>query len=73
MLELAEGATVDQLVENVQLSKAQAKAIFLNYTMGTANLGRLGALVHQSRSVESLAQADTMCFAQAGILTGTHV
>ena len=47
--------------------------IFLNYTMGTANLGRLGALVHQSRSVESLAQADTMCFAQAGILTGTHV
>jgi magnesium-transporting ATPase (P-type) len=47
--------------------------IFLNYTMGTANLGRLGALVHQSRSVELLAQADTMCFAQAGILTGTHV
>ncbi|MGD8489633.1 MAG: HAD-IC family P-type ATPase, partial [Anaerolineae bacterium] len=47
--------------------------ILLTYASGTADLGRLGALVHQARSVESLAQTDTVCFAQAGILTGTHV
>ena len=47
--------------------------ILLTYAAGTADLGRLGALIHQARSVESLAQANTVCFAQAGILTGTHV
>ncbi len=44
--------------------------ILVNYAMGTADLARVGALVHRSRSVESLAQATVLCFAQAGILTG---
>ncbi|MGD9146555.1 MAG: HAD family hydrolase [Anaerolineae bacterium] len=44
--------------------------ILVNYAMGTAELLRVGALVHRSRSVESLAQATVICFAQAGILTG---
>jgi magnesium-transporting ATPase (P-type) len=47
--------------------------IIVNYAMGTMDLARRGALVHRARSVESLAQAEVMCFAQAGILTGTHV
>ncbi len=47
--------------------------IVLTYAAGTADLGKLGALVHRARSVESLANTDVMCFAQAGILTGTHV
>ena len=44
--------------------------ILVNYAMGTADLARVGALVHRSRSVESLAQATVVCFAQAGIVTG---
>jgi magnesium-transporting ATPase (P-type) len=44
--------------------------ILVNYAMGTADLLRAGALVHRSRSVETLAQATVLCFAQAGILTG---
>jgi len=47
--------------------------IVLTYTAGTARLAKLGALVHRARSVESLAQATVICFAEAGILTGTHV
>ncbi len=47
--------------------------IFLTYAAGTADLAKLGALVYRARSVESLAQATTICFARAGILTGTHV
>ncbi|MGD9094110.1 MAG: HAD family hydrolase, partial [Anaerolineales bacterium] len=47
--------------------------ILLTYAGGTADLARLGALVPRARSVESLAQVDTMCFAREGVLTGTHV
>jgi magnesium-transporting ATPase (P-type) len=47
--------------------------IVVTYAGGTADLGRLGALVHRARSVESLAQANVICFAQAGILAGTRV
>ncbi|HSR34384.1 MAG TPA: HAD family hydrolase, partial [Anaerolineae bacterium] len=47
--------------------------IILTYTAGTARLAKLGALVHRARSVESLAQATVICFAEAGIVTGTHV
>lgn len=47
--------------------------ILLTYTGGTADLAKLGALIHRARSVESLAQVDTMCFAREGVLTGTHV
>lgn len=47
--------------------------IILAYAAGTVDLAKLGALVHQARSVESLAQATVICFARAGILVGTHV
>ena len=47
--------------------------IIVTYTTGTADLAKLGALVHRARSVESLAEATVICFAEAGILTGTTV
>ena len=47
--------------------------IVVTYTTGLTDLGRLGALVHRARSVESLAEATVICFAEAGILTGTSV
>lgn len=47
--------------------------ILVNYAMGTADLARRGALVHRSRSVESLAQSTVICFAHTGILTGVGV
>lgn len=47
--------------------------ILLTYTGGTADLAKLGALVRRARSVESLAQVDTICFAREGVLTGTYV
>ena len=47
--------------------------IIVTYTTGTADLARLGALVHRARSVESLAEATVICFAEAGILTGTRM
>lgn len=47
--------------------------IIVTYATGTADLAKLGALVHRARSVESLAEATVICFAKAGILTGTHV
>ena len=47
--------------------------IVVTYAMGTADLAKLGALVHRARSVETLAEASVLCFAKAGILTGTHV
>jgi magnesium-transporting ATPase (P-type) len=47
--------------------------IILAYAAGTADLRKAGALVHRARSVESLAQATVVCFAEARILTGTRV
>jgi magnesium-transporting ATPase (P-type) len=47
--------------------------IVVTYTTGTADLARLGALVHRARSVESLAEATVICFAEAGILAGTRM
>ncbi len=47
--------------------------IIVTYTTGTADLARLGALVHRARSVESLAEATVICFAEAGILVGTRM
>ncbi len=47
--------------------------ITVNYTTGQAYLAELGALVRRARSVESLAEATVICFAEAGILTGTHM
>ncbi|MCP4165842.1 MAG: HAD-IC family P-type ATPase [Chloroflexi bacterium] len=46
--------------------------VVLTYVAGTADLAAKGALVHRSRSVESLAQADVLCFAGTGILTGAE-
>jgi magnesium-transporting ATPase (P-type) len=47
--------------------------IILTYASGMTDLAKVGALVHRPRSVESMAQATVVCFARAGILTGTHV
>ncbi|NCF66475.1 MAG: hypothetical protein GWP61_10885 [Chloroflexi bacterium] len=47
--------------------------VVLTYVAATADLGKIGALVQDSRSVESLAHVDTVCFAKEGILTGTQV
>ena len=61
---------------NVIFNVAPAGLFFmvvLTYVAATADLGQLGALVHQSRSVESLAQLDILCIAKAGILTGGRV
>lgn len=61
---------------NVIFGLAPASLFFMilvNYAMGTYGLMRAGALVHRSRSVESLAQATVICLAQAGILTGIGV
>jgi magnesium-transporting ATPase (P-type) len=44
----------------------------VTYAGGTADLARLGALVYRARAVETLAESPVICFAQAGILTGTH-
>ncbi|MGD9092270.1 MAG: HAD-IC family P-type ATPase [Anaerolineales bacterium] len=63
-------------VANVIFSIAPAGLffmIFLTYAAGTADLVKLGALVHRARSVESMAQVDVMCFARDGVLTGTRV
>jgi magnesium-transporting ATPase (P-type) len=47
--------------------------IVVTYATGTADLGKLGALVHRARSVESLALTNVLCFARAGVLTGGQV
>ena len=47
--------------------------IVVSYNMGTFDLLKLGALVHDSRSVESLAQVTTLCFGKSGALTGIDI
>jgi magnesium-transporting ATPase (P-type) len=47
--------------------------IVVSYNMGTFDLLKLGALVRDSRSVESLAQVSTICFGKSGTLTGIEV
>jgi magnesium-transporting ATPase (P-type) len=47
--------------------------IIVAYNMGTFDLLKLGALVRDSRSVESLAQVTTICFGKSGTLTGIDV
>ena len=47
--------------------------IILTYATGTADLAKLGALVHRARSVESMAQVTIICLAKAGILTSIGV
>jgi len=47
--------------------------IVATYALGSARLGELGALVHDSRSLESLAQITVLCFTKIGILTGADL
>ena len=47
--------------------------IVVSYNMGAFDLLKLGALVRDSRSVESLAQVTTICFGKSGALTGIDV
>jgi magnesium-transporting ATPase (P-type) len=47
--------------------------IIVSYNMGAFDLLKLGALVRDSRSVESLAQVTTICFGKSGALTGIDV
>jgi len=46
--------------------------VIVTYASGTSDLARLGALITQSRDVETLASLDEICFAQDGILTGAR-
>lgn len=45
--------------------------IIVTYATGTADLARIGALVHSARSVESLAESTVLCFTEVGLLSGT--
>ena len=47
--------------------------IIVSYNTGAFDLLKLGALVRDSRSVESLAQVTTICFGKSGTLTGFDV
>lgn len=72
------GIPVDTIIDasSVIFSIAPAGLFFmilLTYAAGTADLAKIGALVRQARSVESLAQVNVMCFAKSGVLTGTDV
>jgi len=47
--------------------------ITVTYAASTVDLARFGALVHRARSVEAMAQVDTICFSREGVLTGTKL
>jgi len=47
--------------------------IIVTYAASTVDLARFGALVHQARSVEAMAQVNTICFSREGVLTGTKL
>jgi cation-transporting ATPase E len=47
--------------------------IVATYALGSARLGDMGALVRESRAVESLAQISVICFSKTGTLTGAEV
>ena len=47
--------------------------IIVSYATGTAELAQRGALVHNARSVESLAETTVLCFTEVGILAGTSM
>jgi len=47
--------------------------IVATYALGSARLGDEGALIRESRAVESLAQVSTLCFSKTGTLTGAEV
>jgi P-type E1-E2 ATPase len=43
--------------------------ILVTYTMGTADIAKIGALVNRARTVESMAQINEVCISKSGILT----
>jgi magnesium-transporting ATPase (P-type) len=47
--------------------------IIVTYAASTADLAKVGALVHRARSVEGMAQVNTICFSREGVLTGMRV
>ena len=47
--------------------------IIVTYAASTVDLAKFGALVHQARSVEAMAQVNTICFSREGVLTGTKL
>jgi magnesium-transporting ATPase (P-type) len=47
--------------------------IIVTYAASTADLAKVGALVHQARSVEAMAQVNTICFSREGVLMGMRV
>lgn len=44
--------------------------ILVTYAAGTADIGKIGALVNRARSVEFLAQINEVCIVKTGFLTG---
>jgi len=77
-LGLDTGVPVDDIIDafGVIFSLAPAGLFFmivLTYTAGTADLAKIGALVREARSVETLAQIDTIFFTKGDVLTGTNV
>ena len=47
--------------------------ILLTYVGRTSDLAKIGALIHRTRSVESLAEINVLCLANQSILTGESV
>lgn len=47
--------------------------IIVTYAASTVDLAKIGALVHRARSVEAMAQVNTICFSREGVLTGTKL
>jgi magnesium-transporting ATPase (P-type) len=47
--------------------------IVVTYALGSVRLGDFGALVRDSRAVESLAQISVLCLSKTGVLTGAEV
>lgn len=45
--------------------------IVSTYSTGTADLAKMGALVHSARSVEALSESNVVCFTDVGLLSGT--
>jgi magnesium-transporting ATPase (P-type) len=47
--------------------------IIVTYAASTADIAKIGALVNRARSVEAMAQVNTICFSREGVLTGFRV
>ena len=47
--------------------------IVVTYAASTVDLANVGALVNRIRSIEALAQVNTICFSKEGVLTGIRI